>query len=145
VSDPHNPVEEHTSRHESRAATTYHAFLKEVEHLIELPKELTERATIAVLSALEQRVFPEESRNLEAQLPSKLRELLGRVRAERQRRFGRNELFRIVGAELGKKPEEVEPIVRAVFRAVREKISEGEAQDLAAELPRDIAELWLHP
>ena len=33
----------------------------------------------------------------------------------------------------------------AVFRAVRSKISAGEFRDVAAELPKDLGDLWLHP
>lgn len=133
---------ERATRHESRAANTYHAFLKDLERIGEMPKELAERAAVAVLSVLERRIFPSGARHLEAQLPSKLRELLIHLS---QRRFGRAAFFQMVADELSMDPQKVEPIVRAVFRAVRIKISDGEAQDVAAELPKDLAELWLHP
>jgi uncharacterized protein (DUF2267 family) len=140
MSDAHDP--EHATRHESHALTTYHAFLKDLERLGAMPKELAERAAAAVLSVLEQRILPGGVRHLEAQLPSKLRE---RLTALSQRRFGREALFRMVAEELRMEPDEAEPVVRAVFRAVRSKISDGEAQDVAAELPKDLAELWLNP
>lgn len=133
---------ERATRHESRAATTYHAFLKDLERIGEMPKELAERAAVAVLSVLERRMPSSGARHLEAQLPSKLRELLTHLS---QRRFGRAAFLQMVADELSMDPHQVEPIVRAVFRAVRFKISDGEAEDVAAELPKDLAELWLHP
>ena len=139
MSDLH---EERAARHESHAATTYHAFLKDVERIGGMHKELAERSAVAVLSVLERRIFPGGARHLEAQLPSKLRELL--VHSS-QSRFGRAAFLRMVASELAVEPEAVEPIVRAVFRAVRDKISDGEARDVAAELPADLAELWLAP
>jgi uncharacterized protein (DUF2267 family) len=97
---------------------------------------------VAVLSVLERRLIPQGARHLEAQLPSTLRELIVHLSPLR---FGRAAFFRMVAADLGKSPSEVEPIVRAVFRAVRMRISEGEAHDVAAELPKDLSELWLRP
>ena len=138
VSDDPEP----SPRHESHAATTYQAFLKDVEHVGAMPKELAERAAVAVLSVFERRIVPAGARHLEAQLPSTLRELLEHLS---QRKFGRAAFFRMVADDLGMSAHEVEPIVRAVFRVVRSKVSEGEARDVAAELPRDLAELWVNP
>ena len=134
--------EERAARHESHAATTYHAFLRDLQRIGGLREDLAERSAVAVLSVLERRVLPGGARHLEAQLPSKLRELLVH---SAQSRFGRVAFLRMVAGELGIEPEAAEPIVRAVFRAVRAKISDGEARDVAAELPGDLAELWLTP
>jgi uncharacterized protein (DUF2267 family) len=133
---PENP------RHQSRSASTYHSFLKDLERVGGMPRELAERASVAVLSVLERRLIPQGARHLEAQLPSTLRELIVHLSPLR---FGRVAFFRMVAAELGMRPAEVEPIVRGVFRAVRLRISQGEAHAVAAELPKDLAELWLHP
>ncbi len=38
---------------------------------------------------------------------------------------------------------DMEKLVRGVFRAVRALISEGEANDVAAQLPAELKELWL--
>jgi uncharacterized protein (DUF2267 family) len=133
---------EPTNRHDSHAASTYKAFLKDLQRDAAMPKELAERAAVAVLSVLERRVLPGTARHLEAQLPSILRELLGQIP---QRRFGRAVFLEMVAESLGVSPAEAEPIVLAVFRAVRHKISDGEAQIVGDELPKDLAELWLNP
>jgi uncharacterized protein (DUF2267 family) len=130
------------TRHESHAAASYHAFLHDLEVLSGLPDEQAEEAAVAVLSVLEQRIMADQARHLESELPSKLRDLIIRLP---QRRFGRAAFLRRVGDQLGREPHEAEPIVRAVFRAVRQRISEGEAADVAAELPPELAEMWLNP
>jgi hypothetical protein len=55
MSDLQDPVR--ATRHESHAATTYHAFLKDIERIGQMPKELAERAAVAVLSVLERRIL----------------------------------------------------------------------------------------
>jgi uncharacterized protein (DUF2267 family) len=47
-----------------------------------------------------------------------------------------------VADDLKKSPEEVEPLVRLVIRVFREQISEGEAEDVASNLPPDLRALW---
>ena len=44
--------------------------------------------------------------------------------------------------DLRKDVSEVETIVRAVFQGLREHISEGEAQDVESNLPRELQDLW---
>ncbi|HZI16176.1 MAG TPA: DUF2267 domain-containing protein, partial [Myxococcus sp.] len=63
-------------------------------------------------------------------------------RPQRARRFGREEFLATVAEDLLKPVEEVEPLVRAVFRAMRDLISEGEAEDVASNLPPDLQALW---
>ncbi|NPC84884.1 DUF2267 domain-containing protein, partial [Pyxidicoccus fallax] len=105
---------------------------------------LAECAAVAVLSALERRILPAEARDLEAQLPRRLVEFLPPLeqRPPRPRRFGREEFLQTVADDLEKPVEEMEPLVRAVFRAMRDLISEGEAEDVASNLPPDLQALW---
>jgi uncharacterized protein (DUF2267 family) len=133
-------------RHESRAGSTYMAFLRELCRLGSLDEETAEAAAVSVLCTLEQRILADEVRQLEAQLPVKLRELL--LRCPRHEgappaRFGREEFLRRVAADLGWDALEVEPIARAVFAAVRAQISAGEVEDVAGQLPRDLVDLWV--
>ena len=57
-------------------------------------------------------------------------------------RANRDAFLLAVGNELNLGEGEVEPVVRAVFQSVRHQISEGEAEDIAAQLPGDLAALW---
>ncbi|XXF79557.1 DUF2267 domain-containing protein [Myxococcaceae bacterium GXIMD 01537] len=132
-------------RHASRTGQTYAAFLK---HLCErggMSPHTAERAAVSVLCAVEQRIFSGEARDMEAQLPRKLTEVL--VRCERHegpppKKFGRAELLAMVGQDLSLNPDAVEPIVRAVMSAIREQISEGEAEQVMDQLPHDLKDLW---
>lgn len=131
-------------RHESHVGSTYAAFIRHLSETGGVDPELAECAAISVLSALERRILPKEAKDLEAQLPRRLVEFLPPPdkRPPRPHRFGREEFLRTVGEDLRKSPEEVEPLVRSVFRAFQELISEGEAEDVASNLPPDLRALW---
>ncbi len=132
-------------RHEAHAEGTWAAFLKDLRRIGNLSHDDAERAAVAVLHSIEQRIADPQARHLEAQLPSKLRDLLRAAGARPFARFGRHGLMHLVANELKLEQFRVEPIVRAVFAAIRMHISAGEADDLAAALPPDLAELWRHP
>jgi uncharacterized protein (DUF2267 family) len=133
-------------RRESRTSQTYAAFIK---HLCErggMSPSVAEKAAVSVLCALEQRLFGEEAKDLEAQLPRKLTEMLHRCERHESgpppRKFGRAEMLLMVGEELGLKPEAVEPVIRAVFDAIRDQVSEGEVEQVMNQLPADLRDLW---
>lgn len=141
------PLEERRKRRsEARASQTYAAFIK---HLCErggMSPSVAQQAAVSVLCAVEQRIYAEEARDLEAQLPRKLTELLHRCERHegeaRPEKFGLQEMLRWVGDDLALNPDAVEPVVRAVLDAVRDQISEGEADDLLSQLPEDMRHLW---
>jgi len=135
-------------RHESRAANTYKAFLKDLCAMGNLDEAFAERAAVTVLGLLEQRIFGQEVKDLESQLPFKLRELLAQVphhEGKPEEKFGRTEFFERVATNLDLDVNAVEPVIRAVFMAVRSQITEGEAEDVASQLPTDLADLWRLP
>jgi len=136
-------------RHESRAASTWKGFLKELMAVGDIDEGLAECAAVSVLKLLEQRIYGDEVRQFEAQLPVKLRELLQTAGGEHEGKptlkFGVDGLIQRVADELKMSPQETEPVVRAVFAAVRAQITEGEASDIAEQLPKDLAELWMLP
>ncbi|WP_338869216.1 DUF2267 domain-containing protein [Myxococcus stipitatus] len=143
------PIEVRRARRSAaHASQTYAAFLK---HLCErggMSPAVAERAAVSVLCAVEQRISRGETRDLEAQLPRKLSELLHRCErheAAMPGGFGREELLEHVGSDLSLHPDAVAPVVRAVLNAVREQISEGEAEDVMDQLPEDLKELWRRP
>jgi len=131
-------------RHEAHTRSTYAAFIHHVCEVGTLEPALAECAAIAVLSALERRILPAEAKDLEAQLPRLLVEFLPPLeqRPLRPRRFGKQAFLQTVADDLARPVEEMEPLVRAVFRAMRDLISEGEANDVASNLPPDLQALW---
>lgn len=137
-------MERRVQRHESHVGSTYAAFIRHLCAVGSLEPEVAECAAVSVLSTLERRILPEEAKDLEAQLPRKLVEFLPppEQRPTRAHRFGREEFLRTVAEDLGKSVDEAESIVRLVFRVFQEQISEGEAQDVASNLPPDLRALW---
>lgn len=107
------------------------------------------RTVEAVMCALAQRIAGPEYDTLRELFPEPFR---GRLyacerHAARPPRDVRTaeELYAIVGEDLGRDAGEVEPAVRAVLAAVRRVLSEAEAEDVAHELPPDLAALWRRP
>lgn len=137
-------IQRRAQRHESHTRSTYAAFIRHLCEVGQVEPAIAECAAVAVLSALERRIMPTEAKDLEAQLPRRLVEFLPPLdeRSRRPRRFGREEFLQTVADDLLKPVEEVEPLVRAVFRAMRDLISEGEAEDVASNLPPDLQALW---
>jgi len=140
-------IERGDERHRQHAQTTYRAFLADLIRIHPMTPEIAERTALSVLWALEQRLIPNEARHLLAQLPSHLRVLLaGMPRVTRRPlKFGHLDLIEWLADDLACPVVEAEMRVRAVFQAVRRKISVGEANDVAAELPPDLGLLWRHP
>jgi uncharacterized protein (DUF2267 family) len=133
-----------TQRHESHIHSTYAAFLRRLCELSSMDEQLAESAAISVLSTLERRILPKEAKDLEAQLPRLLVEFLPPPdqRPLRPHRFGLEEFLRSVAEDLRMPEEEVDTLVRAVFQAFHEHISEGESEDVASNLPPDLRALW---
>lgn len=136
-------------RREARASQTYASFLAQLSERGGMSPSVAAQAATSVLCALEQRIMPEEARDMEAQLPCKLTGLLHRCERHEHgkppRKFGREELLRMVGEDLSLQPEAAAPVVRAVCAVLRGRLSEGEAEDVINQLPEDLRLFWLRP
>jgi uncharacterized protein (DUF2267 family) len=135
-------------RRESHAQQTYARFLKDLCRIGHMGPDFAEQAAVAVLSVLEQRLIPDEAKDLEAQLPVQLTNLLAccdRPPDGEPLKYGRDELLEMVGRDLNMAPDEVEPVIRAVFATIREHVSEGEVEDVIHMLPREMRDLWQRP
>jgi uncharacterized protein (DUF2267 family) len=108
-------------------------------------------ATRVVFDLLHHRITKEEAEDVEAQLPHELGDIweggeswVDRIMArfERQNRFNKKEFLNQVNARKGDLKAPGEVITRAVFYALQEQITPGEAKDIAAQLPKDLRELW---
>jgi uncharacterized protein (DUF2267 family) len=135
-------------RRETRTSQTYKAFLKNLQRIGSMSEELAEQAAVSVLCALEQRLTRDEAADMEAQLPTRLTKLL--YRCDRHldsapAKPRREEFIQMIADDLGMQPSEAEPVVRAVFTAVRDQISEGEVEDVIGQLPAEYRELWARP
>jgi uncharacterized protein (DUF2267 family) len=138
--------ERREQRHESRTGQTYARFLDELSARGRMDRQQAEQAAVAVLSVLKLRLFGGEAKDLEAQLPQKLRELLrdypSEIPGEPPASFGADEFLRRVARKLDITFGQAEQTARVVLGVVRDSISEGEARDVEAQLPPDLWSLW---
>jgi uncharacterized protein (DUF2267 family) len=102
------------------------------------------QATGVVLRALRDRLTPDEGRQAIAQLPGELKRLW---RLEETPalpvKMHRREFVERVRREAGLSSQRrAEMLIDAVFAALKEQISPGEADDIMAQLPGDLKLLW---
>ncbi len=111
----------------------------------EQDRELATRATAAVFHALRDRLTPQEADQAQAQLPLELKEVLGEGEpADRKPlKLSREEFYERVKVEakLGA-TRDARWMTLAVFAALKDQLSPGEAGDVFAQLPKDLKELW---
>jgi uncharacterized protein (DUF2267 family) len=108
-------------------------------------RQLVRRATAAVLQALRDRLTPDEADQVFAQLPTELKEVWAEgQQAERAPlKMGLEEFCERVAREGGlSSTREARWMTLAVFAALKEQISAGEARDVMAQLPKALKELW---
>jgi uncharacterized protein (DUF2267 family) len=104
------------------------------------------RATAAVLRALRDRLTVDEAAQAAAQLPTELKRLWasGRRESSRPLKLRRVEFLERVREDGGLKSfSQAERATNAVFAALKEQLSDGEAEDIVAQLPRDLKGQWV--
>ena len=109
--------------------------------------EEARRATGAVLQTLRDRLTPAEAEQAVAQLPRELKLLwwTGDRPGRRPERLHREAFYERVKARAGlASVRQAERVTDAVFAALKDQISPGEADDIIAQLPRDLKAVWSH-
>lgn len=107
--------------------------------------EESRRATAAVLHALRDRLTPDEAAQAAAQLPRELKALWGSGHPAlgRPNKLHRPEFLERVRLEAGlTSTAQAEHVTDAVFAALKDQLSDGEADDIMAQLPRDLKRQW---
>jgi uncharacterized protein (DUF2267 family) len=107
--------------------------------------EDSRRATAAVLQALRDRLTPDEARQAAAQLPGELKTLWasGPAPLGRPLKVHRREFLERVRVDAGLTTAAQAALVTdAVFAALKEQLSDGEAGDIVAQLPADLKRQW---
>jgi uncharacterized protein (DUF2267 family) len=138
------------ARFEGKDTDSYQAFLDELAWSgIAPPRVEPRRAAEAVLCTLARRLSGGEVEDIASAVTPGLARLIrscdrheGPARAHR---IGRLEFLGDVADHLGVPQGEAEPIVRAVFTAVRDRLPADEVEDVAAQLPVDLADLFRRP
>lgn len=114
-------------------------------------RDRAEKATGAVLGTLCGRLTDDETKDLEAQLPTGidamcrgnvLQDLLSKVTGPN--RLDREAFVdRVRDKAHLQDAAEAETVTLAVFRTIKEQISVGEAEDVASQLPSKLKIMWL--
>lgn len=108
-------------------------------------RQAAKRITAAVLRALRDRLTPEEADQAAAQLPRELQEIWteGETSDRRPLKMDREAFYERVMREAGL-PSRVRAqwATLGVFAALKEQLSPGEAEDVLAQLPKDIKQVW---
>ena len=108
-------------------------------------REAVKRGTAAVFHALRDRLTPEEADQAVAQLPRELKLLWkeGEVARRKPLKIHRREFYdRIKREAVLKSTREARFLTIGVFAALKAQLSPGEADDILAQLPRDLKEIW---
>jgi uncharacterized protein (DUF2267 family) len=108
--------------------------------------EATERGTAAVFHALRDRLTTSEADQVAAQLPALLKEVwTAGERIEREpTKLHRSEFLERIRQETDlSTTRQAEWLAVAVFSVLKAQLSEGETEDVLAQLPKDLKELWV--
>jgi uncharacterized protein (DUF2267 family) len=125
--------------------STLSFYRRVIEETGQADRAAVERGTAAVLHALRDRLTPAEATQAAAQLPRELKEVwrAGEVRNRRPIKIHRKDLYERVMQEAGlENIREARFLTIGVFAALKAQLSPGEADDVRAQLPRDLKEVW---
>lgn len=108
-------------------------------------RALAKRATAAVFHALRDRLTPEESDQVVAQLARPLQDMWseGEVEGRRPVKLHGPEFFERVRVAAGlPSTKEARWMTLAVFAALKAHLTPGEGEDVWSQLPKDLKEIW---
>ena len=134
-----------TRRDEEHAMATETFYRTVIDTSGEERRQVVKRVTAAVFHALRDRLTPQEADQAAAQLPTELKEVWADGdRPDRQPlKMNREEFCARVKQEAGlPSNRDARWMTLAVFAALKEQLSPGEAEDVLAQLPKDLKEMW---
>lgn len=124
-------------------ANEFYRVVKRTAQIDSRAKAVT--VTAAVLHALRDRLTPEEARQARAQLPAALQRVWdeGDDLDRRPLRLDLDQFHaRVMGEAALRSTREARWTTLAVFAALKEALTPGEAEDVMAQLPKDLKEAW---
>ncbi|MGK5629929.1 DUF2267 domain-containing protein [Streptomyces sp. URMC 123] len=104
-----------------------------------------EHVTQAVLAILAQRITPDEAKNLAAQLPGDLGQALEVGDRRNVESYGVEEFLGRIARRTGARPRTAEWDAGAVLSTLADTVSDGEVDDLLAQLPSGFPTLFGKP
>ncbi len=129
-------------------------FIKKIMHYADIEdKHLAERGLQIVFSIMSYRLTKEEQSDVSAQLPEDLKRMWNNkvwivnffnLSGKRLKYRHKTELFSLIDNEIKREnlPLPTEALVGAVFHTLKEQISEGESEEVALMLPKDVREFY---
>lgn len=123
---------------------TFYAMVR--ERLGQCDREEAKRGAAAVLRALRDRLTPDEADQVAAQLPGPLKAVWSEgVPAERTPlKMDREQFYERVRRDVDLlTAQEAQWLTLAVFAALKGSLSPGEVEDVMAQLPKDLKEIWV--
>jgi uncharacterized protein (DUF2267 family) len=123
--------------------TTYARFLSEVAAETGWSTDTAARFTQGVLVTLEERLPDDATQQLQAELPARLHR--ARPRARALPRMTYDEFLDRVASRIDEPLEEVDRIVRLVFRAFRAHLGTLPSHRVEAALSDELRRLWNRP
>ena len=118
----------------------YDEFIGSVAQGAGISREEAERLTVATLQTLAERISGGEAEDLAAQLPEELKPHLTGVPEEAER-FDVEVFVHRVAERAGTDPDDALSHVGAVFATLRDAVTSGELDDIAAQLPDGLRDL----
>ena len=125
--------------------TTLSFYRRVIDETGQVDREAAKVGSAAVLHALRDRLLPTEAAQAVAQLPRALKEVwkAGDAPGRKPIKMNRQEFYERVRREAGLKTiREARFLTIGVFAALKEQLSPGEADDVCAQLPRDLKDVW---
>ena len=125
--------------------TTLSFYRRVIDETGQTDRETVKRATAAVLQTLRGRLMSTEADQAGAQLPRPLKEVwrAGDHPGRKPIKMHRRAFYERVQREAGLPTvREARFFTIAVFAALKAQLSMGEADDVLAQLPRDLKDVW---
>jgi uncharacterized protein (DUF2267 family) len=125
--------------------TTLSFYRRVIDETGQTDREAAKVGSAAVFHALRDRLLPTEAAQAVAQLPRALKEVwkAGDAPGRKPIKMNRQEFYERVRREAGLKTiREARFLIIGVFAALKEQLSPGEADDVCAQLPRDLKDVW---
>lgn len=123
------------------------AFYRTVrERMGQCDREEAKRGTAAVFHALRDRLTPQEADQVVAQLPRPLKAVweMGDKVDRQPVKMHREEFYERVRREAGLlSDQDAQWLTLAVFSTLKAQLSPGETEDVLAQLPKDLKEVWV--
>lgn len=114
----------------------YQEYIDAVADRADVTFEEAELLSYATLQTLGERISAGEARDLAAQLPKGLQEAMSKPE-ELAEPFGLGEFIRRVSIRAGVDPVLAGDAVRATLTTLREAVTDGEFDDILAQLPKE--------